>query len=427
MKLTPLIYSLSAITLLSAALPAQSAQINYRVFGRPHAEVTKARIVGDIDGDLAQDYLIGSPYAPKIGNVGYCALISGATGSVIREHFGLNDIEHFGMDFSGLHDLNSDGVPEYAIAVPGRVVGSDVGGVVIYDGASGDELREIRDLFVTSRFGDGVLGQTDFTGDGIPDLAVVATKGQKIKVYSGASLLTALGPAFTITTSISGYYNPLRMVRPIVAMPDYDGDGIAEICYNPQGIWGYAATTIYSPATKSAIFSTTSGGYAIPISDTTGDGIQEFAVGDYDYGGYDDPTGEVRVYNGATFDEIWTYNAVYHGWRAHGMGTSIAMIEDLTGDGIPDLATGCGALGRANTFSPAAVLLLDAANGSLLAITGTSNSILANKTLGRNLEAGDIDGDGQRELLVGRPEVHHSYGGFLDHWTGVILACEVNP
>jgi hypothetical protein len=426
MKLSPLLCSLAAITFLEATAPAQSAEVSYRVYGRAHAELTKARMVGDIDGDLAQDYLVGSAFAPKYGNVGYCALISGIDGSLIREHYGLTDVEHFGLDFSGMHDLNGDGIPEYAITVPGRRSSSgDLGCVMIYDGATGADLRELRDPFVHVRFGDGVVGGTDFTGDGVPDLAVITNKGNKIKVYNGNDLLGSLGPSIIISTGISSNYRVEQMVRPLVAMPDYDGDGIADLCMNPQGGF-YAATTIYSTGTQAPIFHSNYAGYAIPFVDINGDGIPEFAMGDYQSGGYDDPTGEVWVYDGATLTEIWGYNAVYHGWRAHGLGTSIAMIEDLTGDGIPELASGCGAYGRANTASPAAVVLLDGANGSMLGITGTANTVLANKTLGRNLESGDIDGDGELELLVGIPETHHKFGGFVDPMAGVILACEID-
>ena len=85
--------SLSAL-LLATLAPSAAAQVSgevlYRVYGRPYAELQKARFIDDINGDGYLEFLVGSPYAPKAGSVGYCAVISGMDGVVLREHYGNN-------------------------------------------------------------------------------------------------------------------------------------------------------------------------------------------------------------------------------------------------------------------------------------------------------------------------------------------------
>ncbi len=409
----PLGFLLTAFATCSLA-EAQTADVKYRFYGRPHAELEKARCVGDIDGDGGVDFLAGSAWAPKVGSVGYVALVSGMDGSIIREHYGLGPNDHFGYDFCGLHDVTGDGIEEYAVTAPGHMTGGDQGTVYIYDGATGDQLREIRDVYVTTRLGDAVVGGSDFTGDGIPDLAVVATKANTIKIYDGANLLTVVSPA-QVLTNVQGKSDA---PRPLNAIADLTGDGVSEIAYvdgNSVRIWNpiSGAEVFYDFQNISSIMS---------MEDMNGDGVQEFALGAGDAGGYDQPQGIVAVWDGATLTENWYYYCYYN--TPDGIGACMAMVDDMDGDGFKDIATGRG--NRSILGLSSGAELFASVSGARLAAVD-SPFYLENNDFGADIESGDLDGDGQLEVIIGCPKVHHKYGGFLDLYTGALIVADVNP
>ena len=122
------------------------------------------------------------------------------------------------------------------------------------------------------------------------------------------------------------------------------------------------------------------------IGDLTGDGIPDLLCGAPDA---TSGRGVVRLVSGATGSVVWSRTGGSAG--AH-LGTALASIGDLNGDGHLDLAAGAPGADR--------VLLLSGANGSLLrALTGPAGS-----AFGRALApAGDLDGDGAGDVLVGAP------------------------
>ena len=87
----------------------------HRTYGRPFADLEKARCIGDINGDGAVEFMVGSPHAPQSGNVGYCAIISGMDGLVLREHFGL--LHRFVFFEEGAGDVHFDGVELFDLLV----------------------------------------------------------------------------------------------------------------------------------------------------------------------------------------------------------------------------------------------------------------------------------------------------------------------
>jgi len=420
----------AALAFAAIASDTASSQVTgeamYRTYGRPFAELEKARCIGDINGDGAVEFIVGSPRAPKSGSVGYCAIISGMDGLVLREHFGLTDTSWFGQDFTSLHDLDGDGVKEYAVSAPGYMLGPDQGCVFIYDGATGAQLRELRDIATSSRMGDWILGDSDFTGDGVPDLAVVAGKQTSVKIYSGTELLTSLHPASKIDlrpTPMSGklgttYGNP----SPMSAISDLDGDGADEI-----GLVNQSRCLIFSGATGLEIFSHRNfhESAIISIGDLNADGVEEFVIGSGTYGGYDSTQGRLECFDGATKAPLWDYHVAFDDWFVDGTGACLVLVDDVDGDGYRDFVTGKG--GAGNSGFGSGVEMFSSKTGTPIGRHWGSpfSTYSLFPEFGSDIAAGDIDGDGKMELLIGEPRIHHKYGGFIDKRAGVVLAVDL--
>jgi hypothetical protein len=416
---------LFATCLTSAAQAQGTGEALYKVYGEEHWNVSKARVVGDIDSDGCDDFLMGGPGGYHSDFTGHAFLISGIDGSVIRRHDGIARGEHFAADFCGLHDLNHDGVPEYAISAPRRpeqsTIGVDRGAVLIYDGATGAELKTLRDSFVLSRFGDALLGDTDFTGDGIPDLVVTGAKGAVLKIYDGSILLTVLFPDIVVETGFTPNFSRLG-TRPLAGLGDLDGDGIAELAFSDS-----RRSHIFNTQTGASLFSGF-GGYAADLGDITGDGISDFIFG-YDGNGEYFSAGSAYVRSGADFHEIYMVYGDHFAKDNWSMGSTLAVVGDVTGDGLPDFIT--GAPGRDISATGSGVWLINGANGDILSEVRHNGIIVGygypaggtpTPNMATNLEAADLDGDGDLEILIGAPTVHHKLGSSVIVRTGLILA-----
>lgn len=295
-------------------------------------------------------------------------------------------------------------------------MGVDIGAVLIYDGATGAELRVLRDSML-SRFGDALLGGTDFTGDGIPDLVVTAAGGPVLHIYDGSILLTVLFPDLVVNIGL----NPSG-TRPLSALGDLDGDGIAEIAFSEQ-----SRSHIFSTQTGASLFSGF-GGYAVNLGDIDGDGISEFIFG-YDGGGEYFSAGSAYVRSGADFHEIYMVYGDHFAKDNWSMGSTLAVVGDVTGDGLPDFIT--GAPGQDIAASGSGVWLINGANGDILSEVRNNGIIIGygypaggtpTPNMATDLEAADLDGDGDLEILIGAPTVHHKLASSVEVRTGLILA-----
>lgn len=162
----------------------------------------------------------------------------------------------------------------------------------------------------------------------------------------------------------------------------------------------------------------TFGSAVVSLGDLDGDGIAELAVGENgdDTGGTD--TGAVHVLflnaNGTAKRSVKIANATNGGpvlTAGDWFGCSIALMGDLNGDGIPDLAV--GAKGRdtprsyyqSNVNAGGAYLLLMNSNGTVKTSiqVNTGNLPLApSDNFGTSLAPlGDLDGNGVIDLAVG--------------------------
>jgi hypothetical protein len=207
---------------------------------------------------------------------------------------------------------------------------------------------------------------------------------------------------------------------------DLNGDGYADLAVGAQ--WeatdGPRAGRAYvyyggrNPSTRPGLVLRSPGpwhlfGPARYVGDLDGDGFDDLLVTDERGDGFEHASGTALLYRGSSTPAA-TPAFVFKGeHEGDGFGRWATRIDDVTGDGRPDLAIGAwwsdaggptsGAVyvyAGGPRLSDAPLLLIPGHGPEVRFGTGVSN-------------AGDLDGDGLPELLVGAPSLSHTLPGGL--------------
>jgi hypothetical protein len=137
------------------------------------------------------------------------------------------------------------------------------------------------------------------------------------------------------------------------------------------------------------------------LDDLDADGVQDFAVTSP---GANDFCGRVEIFSSRDGRLLRRIDGAERGAQ---LGQSLAVIEDLDGDGLRDLALGAPHAQGAELES-GCVLLCSSRNGAILAVLpGPERGARFGQTLDA---AQDLDDDGRRDLLIGAPGYSPSAG-----------------
>ena len=277
-----------------------------------------------------------------------------------------NQGDQFGRSVALLGDLNDDGVSDLVVGATHSDDGdTDAGSVWILFMKADRSVLSTAKISNTSggltytigeddQFGKSVEGLGDLDGDGVEDLAVGAARGEDVYVL----LLNTDG---TVKADHKISHNTGDFGYGIATVGDYDGNGVGDIVVGD----GFGDAFLYfleADGTHSGYVEITGDAYGgtggfddffgvgvSSLGDWDGDGMQDVAIGDTAFDGGFDDSGAVHLLtfdaNGDVQDETLIYDGV-PGFSV-GMpdypnfGRDVAVIDDLDGNGVPELAIGC--------------------------------------------------------------------------------------
>ena len=260
-------------------------------------------VSADINGDGVADVIAGVPHhisdpntLGAIINAGKALVFSGKDGSLL---FTLSDPEEqedglCGTAVAALGDVNSDGVADFAVGVPGHDVGDEedgiknVGTVYLFGGKAGGLIRILEDpprggAEAGAAFGSALANAGDVNSDGVSDIVVGAPGEGRVHVFdgkTGALLYTIVGPETELLTSfgaaVAGGQDFSKDKKPdiVVGAPLQSSSRGAVYVYN--GTNGTLIRRLKTPASQTfAQFGASV--YAAP--DLTGDKRADIIVG----------------------------------------------------------------------------------------------------------------------------------------------------
>ena len=270
----------------------------------------------------------------------------------------------------------------------------------------------------------------DVNGDGLDDLAIGARESAAAGIYSGSAYLV-LGP-ISADSSLASAQAIFRgetygdyAGSSVVGVGDLDADGYADLLVGSSGqdSGGGNAGAVYlihGPVTGTMSLSSAdarltgedggdqAGWAAAAAGDVDGDGVDDMLVGAFgnDLGGANSGLAYL-VLGPVTADaSLSTAHARLLGEDAGDTaGSSVASAGDVDGDGLDDLLVGAPASDLGGSGSGAAYLVLGPVTGDLGLASADARLIGdASDEAGRSVaSAGDVDGDGLDDLLVGAP------------------------
>jgi hypothetical protein len=403
---------------------------------------TSVGTAGDVNGDGYADVIVGGPlYDGTLVNEGRAWVYHGSSSGLSSSAAWVGDVNiqraQFGASVSTAGDVNGDGYDDVIVGAPraGHLT-TEKGKAFVFlgssSGLSSSPIWTFEDPQSAARFGTAVANAGDVNGDGYADVIVGAPdytvgppednqthpQAGKFYVFHGTSTGIEGGDAHF---SFSYPDAPGARVGATVATAgDVNGDGYADVLvggptYSVGGTSGVAGV-FFGGANGSRIypaldiFGSSSGNLGVSVStagDVNGDGYSDFVIGENLYDNGETDEGRALAYHGSAQPlYVGTGTQFSARWSIEGdessghYGQALAMAGDFNGDGYSDVLVGSAEMGEDDTG------IVDMYLGSTLSPSAPSIRItgLQNSGFGKSVaSAGDTKGDGYSDIIIAAP------------------------
>jgi Ca2+-binding RTX toxin-like protein len=416
--------------------------------------------LGDVDGDGLDDLMIGAPGASsgdgkawlvwgREGGYGLTWLLKDSNATGLPGTFAGG--AGAGSAVAGVGDVDGDGHADFAVGQPG--LNSGAGGVSLGRGGARDTVGSITDgtsntVLVGSggfgTLGNVVAGAGDLNGDGFADFAIAEPSGT-----GRVSIVFGTDAGWPATESLSDAASVRLVTGSFLAFAgsalagggDMNADGFDDLVIGAPGMsssqgaaWIRFGAATWTPGDQllggagytrldGTAVGDQFGSAAAMIGDINGDGFADAVIGAK---GMNGGAGAIFIVLGRasfgattalTAPGIIRIDGVEAGANA---GGALAAAGDVNGDGYDDVLIGRGAGGGD------AWLLLGRASfaaGTTLNSPGVIR-FEGDGTFGRSVAgAGDVDGDGLDDLLIGQSDWGGGAGASWlihgEHWLGI--------
>ncbi len=370
--------------------------------------------VGDLDGDGVDEALV--PAIAFDGFAGRVTLFSGSDGSVLNDVVGAPGTA-FGYTLGPAGDVDGDGIDDY-IAGGGQIL--------VFSGA---DHHVIHDLSALAAFSDGVHGAGDVNGDGHADL-LIGEQAASFSAPNAGRVSAVSGADGSVLWTRDGAAEGDLLGSAVGAVGDVNHDRVPDVVVGSSGagpfdggralvLSGVDGALIHTlqPADEQAARQF-GAFFASGAGDFDRDGVGDIYIGDFAAGMSErENTGAAYIFSGRTGRRIHVFRGLEPG-ETFGLGRGI---EDVNGDGVPDVLVGA-ITNSIGAPAAGATYLFSGRSGALLR---TFTATLANDNFGGDvIGTGDVDADGLPDFLMTAPGL--SFAG-VDHGRAYVIAGNVLP
>jgi hypothetical protein len=405
---------------------------------------TSVAPAGDVDGDGYSDLLVGAPgWSSDISEAGEGRVVvyrGGAGGLEVTPAWSheLNQAgASLGSAVATAGDMDGDGDDEIIVGAPLFDAGYiDEGRALLFLG-SGAGLATTPALTLDGGAAGARLGSTvalagDVDADGYSDLLVAAEGWSNGQVDEGLVQLfrgSASGPVTTPAWSREGDFDGARLGSSVAGVGDVDGDGFADVLLGAKGFtndpagqagegWVFlhrgSASGLVSTAAWSAESDQAEAAFGSSVAtagDVNGDGFADVAIGAPLFDASSADVGRVFVWFGGgaglgANGLPTNADVVLDGsMPTSHFGESVGTAGDVDGDGLGDLLVGAPLDWIADVREGLAYLFRGGGDGIAASAAWLLESNRASSYFGEYLAAvGDLNGDGYGDVAVGSPQ-----------------------